>query len=464
MQKRVSIPSKPRFSLAAQRAYDLLAELEICQFPVDPRKIIRHFPTWHLKGWIELQVNTGENDPLNLNRENAEAKTVKLRGSDDYLIVYDERVDNIQRIRWTLAHEIGHIIMGHLIEFDATALNRRGLDEKEYGILEVEAHWFAAELLAPKTIITRFSFHNNPQGISLICDISKDAAKRRLKEIRKIDYCYYSSENRILRNFYGHLARGDFYQVVHDTACRFYPSIIYPNLCKECRICRSCSSFVTDETYKYCPSCGTDVPDPNKYTPYKQRKGLYIINSISDIHSEVYLQGKQYYEFPMKNNSLIFCPVCKNYEAIDLHDTCTACGMPTKNYCTLERRTLPTGCRFCPYCGTSTTFKDVYDKIPQRLSVNTIVIPDVYDDYIECEFWPFIVMTIGMWENLLDLYVALEDSIAIYDEDEMVIFVRGINEQIIVNQGINAVLECISKNGYLSVKHLRVIMVEPITA
>jgi Zn-dependent peptidase ImmA (M78 family) len=222
MQKRAEIPSKPRFSLATKKAYELLAELEICEFPVDPRKIIRHFPSWHLKGWLELQVNTGETDPLNLNSEKAEAKTVKLRGSDDYLIVYDERVDNIQRIRWTLAHEIGHIVMGHLIQFDATALNRRGLTQEEHGVLEVEAHCFASDLLAPKTIIRRFDFQNDPQGIALICDISRDAAERRLIEIKRMDFGYYPTENRILRNFYNHLSNGGFYQAVHDTSCRFY--------------------------------------------------------------------------------------------------------------------------------------------------------------------------------------------------------------------------------------------------
>ncbi len=464
MSRKTVIPNKPRFSLVRQRAYDLLANLDISEFPIDPQKIIKHFPEWHLVGWLELHVNTGIDDPLYLNRDMAEAKTVCQRGTCDYLIVFDERVDNPQRIRWTLAHEIGHIIMGHLIDFDATALNRRGLTEKEHGVLEVEAHWFAAELLAPKTIIKRFNFQDNPQGISLICDISKDAAERRLKDIMKIDYGYYSSENRILRNFYKHLIDGDFYQVIHDTACRFCPSNIYSELCKECRICKLCCSFVTDDAFKYCPVCGSDVPNADRYSPYKHHEGLYIIGSISDLRSEVYMQGKKYYEFPMKKNNLLFCPICRSHQIPASGSACTICGAPTINCCKVEGRILPGGCRFCPYCGSPTTFKELFDVIPERLSVKNLVIPDAYDDYIECEYWPFIVMTIGMWEKAIDLYVVLEDSLAIYDGDDMVVFVRGQREQIIAFQESNTILKCLSKNGYLPIKHITVKIAELIAA
>jgi len=312
MQRRKGIPSKPRFALATKRAYELLAELDICEFPVEPLKIIKHFPNWHLQGWRELHVNTVEKDPLNIDKEKAEAKTVKLRGSDEYLIVYDERVDNRQRIRWTLAHEIGHIVMGHLVHFDATALNRRGLTQEEYGVLEVEAHCFASDLLAPKTIIRRFGFRNDPKSIALTCDISIDAAERRLKEIKRMDFSYYPTENRILRNFYN---------------------------CLE--------------------SCG-----------------LY--------------------------------------------------SRPTK-----------------------------------RLSANSIRIPGSLDDYIECNYWPFIVMTVGYWEKEKELYAALEDSIALYDYEDMVIFVRGNKEADFARQGKNVILQCLKKYGESPVKHITLMVAEP---
>lgn len=57
----------------------------------------------------------------------AEAHGVKLEGTNDgytiarhtpggvqYMIVYNDTVAEPQRIRWTIAHEIGHIVLGHL--------------------------------------------------------------------------------------------------------------------------------------------------------------------------------------------------------------------------------------------------------------------------------------------------------------------------------------------------------------
>lgn len=459
MQKRAEIPNKPRFSLATQRAYSLLAELDIGEFPVDPRKIIKHFPSWHLVGWLELQQNTDEEDPLHLDKEKAEAKTVKVRGNDDYLIVYDERVDNSQRIRWTLAHEIGHIVMGHLVDFGATALNRRGLTKDEYGVLEVEAHWFASDLLAPKTIIRRFDFNDDEQGIALICDISKDAAERRLKEIKRTDFGYYSTENRILRNFHKHLFSGGFYDAIHETACKFYPSVIFPDMCKEARVCRNCFNFVVEAQYTHCTMCGKPVPTPEAYNPInlgKRESGKFFF-----VGWPTNIKGKLYYELPLdQNERLGFCPICRSVDSIEGKEQCEVCGTPVSNHCIAENKVLNTASRYCPDCGSGTTFRAIYDSLPERLAAEKIRIPADLDDYIECEYWSFIVMTIGFWEKDRELYAALEDSIAFYDNEDMVIFVRGDREAGRAQNGKETILLCLSKYGELPVKRLNVIVAE----
>lgn len=459
MLKRVEIPSKPRFTYATKRAYELLAELNICQFPVDPWKIIKQFTNWHLKGWMELREYTGEDDPLNINKEKAEAKTITLRGSDEYLIVYDDRVNNNQRIRWTIAHEIGHIVLGHLVEFNATALNRRGLTKSEYGVLEVEAHCFAAELLAPKTIIRRFDFNDDPQGISLICDISKDAAVKRLDDMKRIDFTYYPTENKILRNFYNHLNNGGFFQAVHDTAYKFYPSSIYSDLCKYARICRNCNNFIKDEKHKFCSVCGKETPLPEQYSPLTL--GKKIEGTPFHIGFPIKLKGQYYYEIPFyKDKRVEFCPICKIKVPNDRTQVCANCGTPLVNMCTNESRELEESSRYCPDCGEKTSFKAIYDNLPERLSADTILVPDKYDDYIELEYWPFILMTIYSWEKDKDLYIALEDSIAFYDCEEMIIFVRNEREAEYAKKGKEIILTCLTKYGYLSVENINVMVAD----
>ena len=198
MQRKPKIPNKPRFSYVSKRAYEFSNEICITEFPVDPEKIIAQFPNWHVQGWLDAQINKNLGDFLYLDRDGAEARTVIERGTSDFIIAYDERVGNQQRIRWTLAHEIGHIVLGHLVHFEATALNRRGLTEKQYGALEVEAHWFAAELLSPKIVIKHFNCHDN---IGLICDISYEAVEKRLEQLKRAEREYPKAAFCVLKNF-----------------------------------------------------------------------------------------------------------------------------------------------------------------------------------------------------------------------------------------------------------------------
>ena len=108
--------------------------------------------------------------------DNAEAKTQIERGTEEYLIVYDDSFSR-ERIRWTIAHEIGHILLGHLVYYEETALNRGGLTKDQYGVLEVEAHWFAEALLAPNFLLHMYDIKDS-QDIAFLCDISKESADK----------------------------------------------------------------------------------------------------------------------------------------------------------------------------------------------------------------------------------------------------------------------------------------------
>ena len=66
----------------------------------------------------------------------AEGITLKLPGMN--LILYDDKITNGGRRNWTIAHELGHVLLGH------TELIR---------LTEREADAFAAELLMPEAVI-----------------------------------------------------------------------------------------------------------------------------------------------------------------------------------------------------------------------------------------------------------------------------------------------------------------------
>lgn len=109
-----------------------------------------------------------------------------------YIILYSKENSYDERLNWTLAHEVGHIYLNH--END---------DSKE----EIEAHWFAAELLAPEIIIRAIARQRNEIGIKLnvfdiqeLFHISYKASKKRVSSInRKCAFSPYLEKEMIMK-------------------------------------------------------------------------------------------------------------------------------------------------------------------------------------------------------------------------------------------------------------------------
>ena len=453
MQRKKAIPKNPRFDYATNRAHKLLIELNINAFPVDPFEIIKHFsPNWCLLEYSELKINTGEKDPLEIKKHKAEAKSTSVRGSSDYLIVYDKNVRNEHRIRWTLAHEIGHIILGHLDHFEATGLYRRGLTKSEYDVLEVEAHWFASELLSPKPIMRHFNFDDSFQGISLICDISKDAAVRKLNRLKNPYVKSYPYANKLLRNFYGNLVNKGYLSALFKTATRYVNSHLYPDFCKYCRICKNCNSYIENENQSFCHICGVMVDNIHKYSPYKNYGGFFYMGD------DLFLNGIKYFEIKsIDTKRVLFCPLCKNHEFSKDAEYCRICSTPLFNKCTKENKIIATACRYCPDCGNVTTFKDVYEKIDIITSNQNFVIPKEFDDYMDYDYWEFIKMTTLAWEKDIDLYTALDGAKPLLDEGDFVILFNDINSFTVAKTKIDVLTKCIREHADTNINQVRCI-------
>ncbi len=70
---------------------------------------------------------------------------------DRYRLAYDcERMD--ARMRWTLAHELGHIVLGHLEDFPETSITRKQ-SPVLLDILDKEADKFVGDILAPAPLL-----------------------------------------------------------------------------------------------------------------------------------------------------------------------------------------------------------------------------------------------------------------------------------------------------------------------
>lgn len=102
------------------------------------------------------------------------AEGLSLRFQGEYLILYDETIKNPRRILFTLAHELGHILLGHAEEKGETA--------------EREAHCFAAALLAPTVALRYLATRDGPlcaERLTAVFPLSQEAAVHRLAMLER---------------------------------------------------------------------------------------------------------------------------------------------------------------------------------------------------------------------------------------------------------------------------------------
>ena len=82
------------------------------------------------------------------------------------------------RQRYTIAHEIGHILLhNHLDDWN-------NVTDEQDAILEVEANWFASRLLMPNYCFSSIQ-DMDPEQLSLKCQVNYQAAQKRLNYLDK---------------------------------------------------------------------------------------------------------------------------------------------------------------------------------------------------------------------------------------------------------------------------------------
>ena len=317
----MKFPPYARYNRAVRMAHEFLLRDDITSFPINPLIIINKHG-WGLITYTELAKIHRIHITQVIKAYQSEDGFIMYDGVN-YTIAYNDTIRSKGRIRFTLMHEIGHILLTHLVDFKETILSRSSLSEEKYNVLENEANVFARNILSPVIIVNQLKLKSKTDIIYHF-KISEGAAITRLKCIGlDLKNTTISNATGLLRQFKGY---------IHST--------IHSNYCNRC------GYFFVSETARYCPICG--------------HSGLLNRGEMKMIFDGYELD---------KNGRTRICPKCENARTA-YGDKCIICGTGLVNKCavtdTLNNsyrgfskscHTLALGnARYCYNCGNETTF------------------------------------------------------------------------------------------------------------
>lgn len=329
-------------------AYNFLDKYTDGQLPINLHSIINQIDNLHLMKYSTFAK-----------KHNITLKeTTELLKSDDgalwyypdvetYILLYNDKVPYKDRIRFTIAHELGHYVLRHNEMTEKTIISRYSLKKSEYNTFEREANFFAKHLLVPFPVLGNYSqfFHKmDTDFIQEIFSVSYTVAQYVIKNLNTM-YSYGVSK------------------VGHSVEKKFFTYIF---LDQTSRICSSCNCKISRFT-NFCHICGTEQ--------YEGTTSIeaYLYNKNKERTSRV-----KYFKYELNDQGVPNkCPQCDN-EEINTSGYCNICGTYLINTCIGYYENnfdnwghhihisefLGSGCnrilsgdsRYCPDCGGKSSY------------------------------------------------------------------------------------------------------------
>lgn len=348
----ISKQPSPNYALAQSVAYETVYFSNQNKLPLSIKKLIRSIPNLHIQKYSKFAEKRNLSLEETYEILDSEEGCLWMRSDGQYIILYNDAVDNSGRIRFTLAHELGHYLLKHNEKSKKTSLTRYSLTSEDYDVFEKEANYFAKRLLAPIPLIDLYIASWSkiyPQSIEFAFDTSFTVASYIINDLHR---------RQKLANIVkeGHPLTKNFVDYIDQDSTS--------QICKECRSLQSI-------THRYCSFCSSSdfvKSTAKNYDHYfLERKEIMIYSKIET----------------NEHGSPITCPRCEAENLDDNFQYCPYCSIFFHNVClgkeedqfietingevelTIGERSVRNGCsndyldggfRYCPDCGSESSF------------------------------------------------------------------------------------------------------------
>ena len=194
--------SYKEYKQARDAAWKVLIECKVSELPVRPSAICKHYE-WKL---ADYQSGSKSIELLGLS-ELAKKTDGFCTITQRHVYIFFDSTLSSGRQRFTVAHEVGHLTLGHVGQGMATVENREptGSERSE----ERQANQFAARLLAPACVLHEIGA-TTPEQIQELCGLSRQAAQFRAERMQELEQRgrYYTSplERQVLQQFQSYIA------------------------------------------------------------------------------------------------------------------------------------------------------------------------------------------------------------------------------------------------------------------
>lgn len=385
------IPLCPRKDYVIKMAREFIVKSGINSLPIDLFALYKKYG-WNILSFSQVKALEIKHSKDFGYKLNCDAKTY-LRSDGRYLTIYDGAISTDGRILWTIAHEIAHIVLKHMEDFEQTAIDK-GLAEEENEVLEAEANLFVSEFLAPSEVLLHCNC-TTKTTIKKLCGLSKEAAEN--KETYLLKYkpkvAHESINEQVLRQFYDYKINKMYYHKV------------YINLCPNCK------NYILSNKEHFCRICGKPI------------------NFRTSGHGVIYNDGFE----TDSTGKTVLCPICQEHKSEEDAYTCSKCGADLVNKCLSNNdecpKYQPGSSRYCYHCGSKTTFYlkgflKSYIEHRNDFYFKSKYINDIYNDSSTGEIlngWNYVLSCIKE-EGQFPLYHMLKGTIAKIDYDTLYVF------------------------------------------